>query len=343
MNLLGDTKRWLPFNRLACGGCPYYLNKKCEGETEATSASFSTDDNDTSVIGCLNIKRQIQLFSNLHSLEPSKQIANHNSLNLPELIFGTNDGLKGFPAFNEDDYFAVSFRHLINEKGFFKYKSSSTLRNGLKIPQNSPLAFIATATDPRLEMFWYKSKSTDAWKRIADFDFKFTTSLSFSVYDEHPRFDQIFNRERNFITHDLLLAAGATSIPFIFFYNNKDFKQSVDWLNARPDISIVAIHAQQLNSQSQIYKLVQDMKLLQQNIQRNLHFVVIGVFSFLKCVSLKQAFSDLTVISSHPLHMASNGELLFSNLNSINISQNIPNTLLAVPNMNAYRSFYASI
>jgi hypothetical protein len=334
-------ERRLPLGMLACNGCPYYANKKCEGETEATDES--TYMNDDSVGGCLDTKRQIELFSDLQTLRPPKQIASHNSLNLPDVIFGINDGLKGFPPFNESDYFAVSFRNLIDEKGYFKYKSPVTLRNALKIPAKAPLAFLGTALDPRLEIFWHKSKIRDVWKRLAEFDFTFATSLSFSVCDNHPRFDQIFNRERNFVSHDLLLANGVNSIPFIFFYNDKDFEESVDWLNDRPDISVIAIHTQQLNQPQQILKLIRDMKALQQSIRRRIHFLVVGVFTQHKCASLKREFSNLTVTASRPLIMASNGEKLLSNLKAKKMPKNLDNTFLAVPNINTYKNFFASI
>src|SRR5882757_10702114 len=102
MSILGDNERWLPLSRLACNGCPYYHNKKCSGEIEATTASFSTREFDTSVIGCINPQRQVEYFSNLQSIRPPKQTANHKSLQLPNLIFGMDDGLKDFPLYAQN-------------------------------------------------------------------------------------------------------------------------------------------------------------------------------------------------------------------------------------------------
>lgn len=336
-----EPGRWLALDRLVCKACPYFANGKCEGETDATNESFYM--NDESVGGCLETKRQIELFSNIQSLRPPKQTANHSSLILPELIFGIKDGLKGFPSFTENNYFAISFSTLIDEKGCFKFKSSARLRNALRIPNDVPLAFVGTALDSRLEPFWHKSIIKDLWKRIADFDFSFATSLSFSVYDKHPRFDQIFNRERNFITHDLLLAKGVNSIPFIFFYNYKDFRESVNWINDRPDISVIAIHAQQHKSSPQVLKLVSDMKSLEREVQRKLHFVVVGVSARQKFITLKKAFSNLSVITHHPLSLARQGYKILPNLSSLKMPKSFANTLLADPNINTYKKFYSSI
>ena len=342
MSVTGIANSWLPFDHdLVCDGCPYRLNGKCDGQQDATAESFSM--NDDSVVGCLNSQRQIEHFSNLQSLSSPSQISHDSELQLPEIIFGINDGFKDFPPFAEDDYFSISFKTLFDEKGFFKYKNSRNLRKALRISESAKLALICTALDPRLEIFWHKTKSTDAWRRIADFQFEFSTSLSFSVYDNNPRFDHIFNRERNFVSHDLLLLSGVNSIPFIFFYNDKDFNEAVSWLKNRPDITKVAIHAQQTIARTAIANMVLAMNALQGAVGRDLYFVVVGVFKILKCVSLKRKFPKLTVVTSSPLYKASCGEKLFSDLSSKTLPKTIPNTDLAVPNINTFREFYSAI
>ena len=339
ISVTGNEHSWLPFDRLACSGCPYFANGKCSGEVDATPQSFTLDDD--SVVGCLTPQKQIKHFSNLQSLKVPKGVARHDFLQLPQIIFGINDGFKDFPPFSDDDFFAISFRNLVDGNGFFKYRTPKKLREALKLSPNSKLALSCVALDPILENFWAKTSRTESWQRLAEFGFEFITSLSLSVYDAHPRFDQIYNRERNLLSHDALLENGVNSIPFLFFYNDKDFFAIVAWLKDRPDITHIAVHAQQITAMSGVQKLLAGMERLQIEVVRPLHFVVVGVFSVVKCTPLKAMFPRLTIITSSPLYRAVCGKRLLPDLLDVDEPIEILNSTLAVPNMRTFEEFYS--
>lgn len=341
MSITGNEESWLPFQQLSCSGCPYFVTSQCSGDGDATAESFFMRDE--SVISCLDPTKQIRHYSDLARIRPVPQVALHDKLHLPEIVFGINDAFKQFPEFSDEDYFCISFKSLVDQDGFFKYRTPQKLRLALKISPTSKLGLICVASDPVLENFWSRSSRSSAWQRIADFGFAFSTSLSFSVYDKYPRFDQIHNRERNFVTHDLLLEKGVQSIPFIFFFNDKDFSETIRWLQQRPDVTKLAIHAQQTNDAAGIRNMIRGMTALQQHIDRELHFVVVGVFGIGKCAPLRRLFPRLTVITNTPLYCATAGRKLLPDLNQVKMSRQIDGSTLAVPNMDIFKSFYMGL
>ncbi len=122
---------------------------------------------------------------------------------------------------------------------------------------------IGTTSDYTIEKLWTQSDEADAWRRIANLGFECATGLTYSVWDAHPRFDQVFNQEKNETTYDILLSKGVISIPFVFFYDEKDYQAVLLWLNDHKDVRKVAILAQFKRKQAAFEEVVKEMHRLE--------------------------------------------------------------------------------
>jgi hypothetical protein len=326
----------LKLSSLACDACAYALTGRCKGIDSATVQSFTRGDD--SVIGCIDPKRQTDFLVDLYSTwSPRVYKSKHAELLLPRFIPEVLRGLKQAPAFRRNTLFGISLSTIIEENGTLRYKSADQLRKSLKLPLHARLCLVGTANDYSIELFWQKSEVQNAWARIAAFRFEFATSLTFSVWDQQPRFDQIYNLDRNLATHDFLLSQGIASIPFLFFYDETDYKEILAWLRARPDIQRVAMLAHFFEETSDFELLLAEMRMLQRDLGRALNFLVVGPSSADKIDRVLTEFAGSTIVTHQPIMKAIMGYSTLPNLGHVQASKRVGHGKLASNNVQTFQ------
>jgi hypothetical protein len=333
-------QRRFVFGALACPVCPYGVSGRCEGEIAATSESFLSDGPS---IGCLQPSRQRIFYRDLHGRgDPPRQRSRHSQIHLPSFIPQTFSGLRSIPNFPNNLLLGVSLTNILDGEGRVRYKSGGTLRRALNLRADARLALIGTAIDYTIERFWEGSDSRDAWKRLSDLEFEFSTSFSYSVWDHQARFDQIFNQEKNFASHDLLLAHGIPSIPFLFFYNERDYAEIVSWLKERSDVTKIAMLLQFQRSRSGFHQQLRNMHRMQDDLGREFRFLVVGPCSLSKISKILTDFRRITIVTGQPIFKAREGERTLEDLSHIKADRNIPVAQLAVHNVERYLRFFSN-
>jgi len=292
------------------------------------------------VIGCLDASRQKLFYDDLISRRIGPQKAEHVNLSLGRFIPSVKPVLKETPRFKANQLFSVPLSALLEDDGSLRYKSAEHLRASLKLPPNARLGLIGTAQDRALEFFWTKSDIHDVWSRLAEFEFEFATSLSFSVWDAQPRYDQKFNPERNFLTHDLLLSHGITSIPFCFFSDyDSDHNDTVAWLKDRTDIQIVAIHAQLRDDTAAFKPVINKMKVLENDVRRPLQFLVVGASSAEKIDLTLEEFPNAIIVTDQPIFKAAFGQRTLPDLSHEVVDKRIGQAILAPRNIDTFEKY----
>lgn len=328
----------LPLGELVCEACPYGSTQRCGGRAEATLESFIMSD--PSVVGCLDAERQSDHYVNLHGWRvPIPHQSRHDDLFLPRFIPQIPLGLRQAPKFKASSLFGVSLTTLLRENGRIRFKTPEQLREELKLPRDARLALIGTVADITLENFWEESERQDSWSRIAGLNFEFATSLTFSVWNRHPRFDQIFNQDRNFATHDFLLAKGVNSVPFLFFHNRRDYKEIIAWLRDREDVTKVAILSQFYESTAKFEQIPIDMRAYQEDALRPLQFLVIGVSSADKIDRLLGEFPNATIVTGQPIFKAIKWERTLANLQHAKVRRGRNQASLAAHNVEMFEKY----
>lgn len=187
------------FGALACPVCPYALSERCKGERAATPESFTLHN--STVVGCNDPARQRLYYSDLHGrVQPGgRRKSRQHEIHLPAFIPLLATGLGHKPNFRNNPLFGVSLSTILDGEGKVKYRSAEALRRTLKVSSNARIALIGTARDYTIERFWERSESLRSWEKIAALGFEFSTSLTYSVWDKHPRFHQILSQEKNLV------------------------------------------------------------------------------------------------------------------------------------------------
>jgi hypothetical protein len=261
----------------------------------------------SSLVTCDNIERRQILLDDLYRGPTKIPTSSHQSdITLPAFIPGVRDGMPDVPAFTPNSLFAVSLESIVLKTGSLRFRSVDELKSKLRLRPDARIALIGTAKDRKIERLWTMSDRSSVWKRIADFGFHFVTSLTFSVYDENPRADQIYNQDRTFLTHDMFANLGVPSIPFFYPYNDEDYSDASSWLRARPDIYRVAVLAQFYKTNRQFEQFLQNMRLIQDGAGHVLEFLVVGVARRDRIASILKEF-NATIVSWKPFDCALNG------------------------------------
>jgi hypothetical protein len=321
----------LPLGKTVCEICPH-APRRCEGPITIESYTMR----DASVTGCHSIERIMESHKDIHGTLLSPQQSLQANISLPLFIPVIKPTLPKAPNFRRDILFGVTLSTLLKKSGDLRYETPESLRSALSLQPDAHLALIGTAQDFYLERFWKISTKVGIWQRLAALNFDFATSTTFSVWDKHPRYDQIDNQKRNFLSHDLMARCGVPSIPFLFFYSHSelDYREVINWLEIRSDVNMVAILAQFYTSREEFKLLLSYIRAISKDAPRPLKFLVVGPALNYKIDALLSEF-NATVVTDQPIFKAIKGSKTLPNL-SHRSGTGIPREILAVENCDQY-------
>jgi len=292
----------------ACDSCPYMTAGRCEGAITRGSAELEMGPG---LIGCHDIKRIRKYFDYLQNVEPiPPQPSQHDLLTLPGFIPVLESGMPCGIELNPSRLYGVYLRSILDCHGSFKYRTADTLRKGLHLSPNSRLAMFMTATDTLIERVWEYSETPDFWHRLANFDFEFVTSATFSVYEEESRSDQLYNQDRNFRTFEVFAKLAVPCIPFLFFNpsSNLDYQNVISWLAEREDIKYVAILAHSYKHSRAFLRMLTQTRSIARDAGRQLQFVFVGASAIDKVRLILDEYPDAVLVSTQPVSKARVGE-----------------------------------
>ncbi len=281
---------------------------RCEGAITRGSAELDTGPG---LIGCHDperIRKYYEYLRNVESLPP--QASHHNRISLPDFIPVLESGMPSELELNPSRLYGVYLRSIIDCYGHFKYKTADSLRKGLRLSPRGRLALFVTATDTLIERAWEFSEDRDIWQRLAGFDFEFVTSATFSVYEDEPRSDQIYNQDRNFRTYEEFCKLGVPCIPFLFFNpsSDLDYRNIINWLMKRQDIMYVAILAHSYKHERAFHRMLIQTRTIARDAGRSLQFVFVGASTIDKARLMLDEYNNAILVSTQPVSKARAGE-----------------------------------
>ncbi|MBV9925660.1 MAG: hypothetical protein JOZ96_11635 [Acidobacteria bacterium] len=265
-------------------------------------------------MSCIDLgRREIYFGDTYDDFIPLPESSHQDNLTLPSFIPGIAKGLRISLPQRPNAIYAISLSKIVGCGGNVVIDSLDVLREKLGLPFGARLALVGTAKDCILEALWKVSDTDHSWEKIARLGFDFVVGLSYSVWDEQPRLDQIRNQDRNLQIHDRFANLGVPSIPFLYPFDDSDYRAVFKWLGDRPDINKVAILAQYYKKPHQFRQLLRNMRAIQDGAKRPLEFVVVGAAKQNKIAALMNEFAA-TVITWKPFQAALHGLRTTENL-----------------------------
>jgi hypothetical protein len=296
----------LPF---ACAECPFYFTRRCGGPYGRKTYLMEHP----SVFGCTDPLRRDEGFSDTYDrAEPIPRSSHQERIQLPSFIPGVKSGLE-LDLCNHMPLWAVSLGDIIGVNGDLLVESVDEIKRRCHLPQEAKLVLICTAKDAQLHALWKVSYKKESWKRLAEMGFEWVTSLSFSVWDEHPRTDQIISQDKNFLTHDYFANLCIPCIPFVYPFDDWDYRAFGEWMEERPDIDKLAVLARFYSTDAHFAQFRRNMRKIQEYARRPIKFLVVSAAKRSKVVSVMREF-DATIVNWKPFHEALAGNICDDNL-----------------------------
>lgn len=254
-----------------------------------------------SLIGCYDLNRIDKfLFEIDERLILPPESFHQEKINLSELAFGIAYGGLDLTQYKDIPLFVLSMNRFLKEGGDLAFRDMAHLKQKRKIPPNAKVALIGTSSEKIQQAFWRNLEKLSLLERIANFGFEWVTSPTFPVYDVNPRADQIINQFRNYLITDLMASSGVPVIPFIFPYNDADYRTFSKWMKNRPSIKKVAILAQYYESDTQFFQLVKNIEEIQTYAKKELEFLIVGVTKKSKIEHALSKLKNVSIISWSP-------------------------------------------
>jgi hypothetical protein len=305
----------LPFVEYNCSNCPLKKQGYCDGVEDLQRYSMEHE----SLIGCYDLKRIDKFLSEIFDrLILPPETFHQEKVNLSELPFGVTYGGLDLTQYKDVPIFVVSMGEFFKESGDLAFRDMAHLKEKLKIPPNAKVALIGTSSEKIQQAFWRNLEKLNLLERIANFGFEWMTSPTFPVYDLNPRADQIIHQFRNYLVTDLMATYGLPIIPFIFPYNDVDYRTFSKWLDDRPSINKIAILAQFYESDAQFSQLIKNIEEIQKYAKRQLEFLIVGVTKKSKLETALSNLKNVSIISWSPYFEAFlKGKLYDTELKSV--------------------------
>jgi len=303
----------LPLQEMACVRCALNIAGRCEGAITSGSVYLR----DPSVIGCDDANNILRHLTDLIDRKRlPKQPSRHSLISIPPFIPVLAPGMPRETDVPEFDLYGVSLATILTDSGNVKYRSAQALRRNLRLSPEAKIALLGGCNDNKLNRAWTLSRDRDIWRRIADLQFTFVTSFSYSVYDSDPRSDQIINQMKNLLTYEYFCSLGIPCIPFIFFnpLSPLDFEAVIEWLKYRPDITRIAMLGQSYIQEAEFDRLLQEMRRLSSALDRAIEFLIVGAGAAGKLRTLASEFPTAAVTVEWPVVAGLRGIRILPNL-----------------------------
>jgi hypothetical protein len=301
----------LPLSSAVCEVCRYHAAGRCDAIPTRASYLASGEH----LIGCLDIERQSAMSSDLYGRFVRQCNSNQENLQLPAFIPAVTDGLGSLQGSFNTAGVAIYLTSLLKKSGQLRFDDPERMREHFGLPYGAKVGLVGVVDDRRLERLWHTSDASDVWRRLAQLDFDWTTSFSYSAWEDMPKWDQIYNIDRGLVTHDLLSARGIPTIPFVLFdCTARDREDSLAWLERRPDVQTVAVLTQCRKTGADLERVLDEMSALHADLSRSVQFLVVGPSTPRRIQRVMERFPTAKIVTEGPFQKALHGKEAIDNL-----------------------------
>lgn len=144
--------------------------------------------------------------------------------------------------------------------------------------------------DRTLEGFW--DKRSEVYEDLKQFKWRAIIAPNFSVYEDAPRVDHLYNMKRSSVVYNEMIEIGLPAIPDISWYNQIDLDQWIREINGN-ELKTIAFSFQVVDVRlkaSNLWKhYLMGFKYLCQRIGQDVQIVVAGVVSPNRLDAIKRA------------------------------------------------------
>lgn len=178
-------------------------------------------------------------------------------------------------------------------------KDGVELRTHFGLNPSARVLLLSVAQDKFLEDYWRYRGSRDIPNALAQLNVEAVTIPNFSFFTDAPRTHTLWNVARMLRVGEELSAAGVAIVPHLNASTRRDWALWRDLLRENPQIRYVCKEFQTgLREPRAGREALRAMRLLQDELGRALHPVVVGAWQFIR--ELAMHFSQFTLVTATP-------------------------------------------
>ena len=193
---------------------------------------------------------------------------------------------------------ALSLYELLDKRtGELRYGARGDLCNHFKLASDAMIVLSGSDTDPALERWWRVADRRARAQELAELGIKLVTSPNFSLFDDVPRLDNLYNMKRIAVASAELQSAGIHCAVHLNARTDKDWEHWTRHLASHSEYTYVSFEfATGAGSPHRIPWHIEHLLNLARDIARPLNLVVRGGTTSLP--ELANNFASVTLIDT---------------------------------------------
>jgi hypothetical protein len=308
-----------------CNSC--YLLSVCGG-LRVKGAAF-----DCQRFCCHKPDCQIVCFNSpANYAERLKEVDGFNLNTIPKCEPVAFEPIRGFVplihhAYSRNEQFfseiiAISLYELLDANGASKYHSREDITRNFRISPKAKLVISGIQKDYLLERVWRSSHRNSIVALLKSIGVAMFTAPNFSVYNNVPRPENLYNIKRIGLFSQEFLAAGVPTALHINACTDADYNRYSEFLSARTEFQAISFDfITGPGYPSRTWWHTRKLIELRNALKRQIQLVLRGGTRALNALS--GAYSDIVIIDSKPLHTALHRHrMIFGNDGHIKIVEN---------------------
>lgn len=190
-----------------------------------------------------------------------------------------------------------------NGKGVRKIYKENGYSNALNVSEGVSAILEFYVRDRTLEGIWDSRECI--YKEINDLNLGAVIAPNFSVYEDAPRIEHLYNIQRSLIVYNELIESGINAIPDISWYNIDDLDFWVEKIN-RSECRIISFSFQvvdvRLKASNAWKNYIAGFRYLVNKLEKNIKIIIAGLNSSRRIEEIIKIVKDSNVKSIHILN-----------------------------------------
>lgn len=196
--------------------------------------------------------------------------------------------------------------------------------------------------DRTLEGLWDNRKNI--YTQLKEFPWETVIAPNFSVYEDAPRMDHLYNMKRSSLIYNEMLEAGLPAVPDISWYNRIDLDQWIREINKK-NIGCIAFSFQTVDTRSKASNTylhyMMGYKYLVNRISSEVEIIVAGLVAPKRVKLLKQESANRISILNQSAYVQSRRGILSETMKSASIE--LTKNEIMIRNIEYYENAYTAI
>ena len=206
-----------------------------------------------------------------------------------------------------------------------RFITSEGVRSFLRVTNECRLMAVMNAQDKVLERFWKLSDRIGRFQQLASYGFELSTGATFSVTEfteentPMPRFHNLVMQRRHNRVLNEIQRAGLTSVPNLYWLDNREERWWVEWLQQNPLVRYVSRDFTRTRHRAAAQERIDALLNLLNKVSRSFHVFLVGLGPAIAASALQRLAKDGhtgTVLTSDPIMQGIHGKLYDHELKS---------------------------